>query len=289
MMELVLGTVQFGLRYGVSGRGEPVPEREVRQILRRAVDLGVRLLDTAAAYGDIEARLPHLIGDLPLRVVSKVPPVPADTPSADLAAWIEVELRRRAERLGERLAALMFHRVDDLLGPSGDMLWRAIEAQRPRMGSGLAFGASVYRAAELRMLRSKWPVDIVQAPGNALDQGLMSLTAAEAPSALHIRSAFLQGLLLMPRDAAIARVPASAGALARWHRWCLERALDPLVAALSVVQAIPGATHCVVGVDRLEQLESIAEAWARARPTVAPELATGDVAVIDPRTWKVVA
>jgi aryl-alcohol dehydrogenase-like predicted oxidoreductase len=288
-MELVLGTVQFGLRYGVSGRGEAVPEREVAQILRRAVDLGIRQLDTAAAYGDIEARLPRLIGDLPLRVVSKLPPVPADTPSAELAAWIEAELRRRAERLGDRLAALLFHRVDDLLGPSANLLWRAIEAQRPRMGPGLAFGASVYRVAELRMLRSKLPVDIVQAPGNALDQGLMTLTATEAPSALHVRSAFLQGLLLMPQERAIARVPAAEGALARWHRWCLERTLDPLVAALSLVKAIPGATHCVVGVDRLEQLESIADAWACASPTVAPELATADVAVIDPRTWKAVA
>jgi aryl-alcohol dehydrogenase-like predicted oxidoreductase len=288
-MELVLGTVQFGPRYGVSGRGEAVPEHEVEQILQRAADLRIRLLDTAAAYGDIEVRLARLIGDLPLRVVSKLPPLPSDIPTNGLAAWIHAEWRSRIERLGDRLAAVLFHRVDDLLGPSADLLWSAIEAWRVRSGDGVAFGASVYQVAELRALSSRFPIDIVQAPGNALDQGLMSLTAAEAPSALHIRSAFLQGLLLMPRDAAIARVPASAGALARWHRWCLERALDPLVAALSVVQAIPGATHCVVGVDRLEQLESIAEAWARARPTVAPELATGDVAVIDPRTWKVVA
>ena len=287
-MELVLGTVQFGLRYGAAGRGEPVPELEVRQILRRAAELGVRLLDTAAAYGDIEERLSRLIGDLPLRVVSKFPPLASGIQPTGLASWMEAQWRCRLERLGDRLAAVLFHRADDLLGPSADGLWSALEDWRGRSGSGVAIGASVYRVAELRALQARFPIDIVQAPGNALDQSLTSLPAQEAPASLHVRSAFLQGLLLMSERAASHRVPAAASALTRWHQWCQRHDLEPLEAALSFVKAIPGATHCVVGVDRLEQLESIAAAWDRARPVAAPELATEDADVIDPRIWRTV-
>ena len=285
-MELVLGTVQFGLRYGVAGRGEPVPEAEVAPILKRAVELGIRLLDTAAAYGDIELRLSRLIGDLPLQVVSKFPPMPADIQTTEIASWVDTEWRRRLERLEDRLAAVLVHRVDDLLGPSADALWSAVQAQHERRGRIVAFGASVYRVSELRALQARFPIDIVQAPGNAFDQSLSSLEAHEVPGWLHVRSAFLQGLLLMSEKVASEQIPAAATALNRWHRWCRQRQLEPLVAALSLVKAIPGATHCVVGVDRLEQLESIVSAWAQARPVSAPELATEDALVIDPRTWR---
>ena len=75
-MELALGTVQFGLRYGIAGAAGPVPSDQVRAILERAVEFGVRTLDTAAAYGDVEQELAGLIGGLPLSVVSKLPPRP---------------------------------------------------------------------------------------------------------------------------------------------------------------------------------------------------------------------
>ena len=52
-----------------------------------------------------------------------------------------------------------------------------------------------------------------------------------------------------------------------------------------MVKALPGATHCVVGVDSLAQLEAIVAAWQAAPIIEAPELACNDQAVIDPRLW----
>ena len=40
-MQLALGTVQFGIAYGIAGRGEAVPEAEVRAILEDAAARGV--------------------------------------------------------------------------------------------------------------------------------------------------------------------------------------------------------------------------------------------------------
>ena len=75
-VELALGTVQFGLTYGVAGRGEPVPEREIKDILALAWRAGVRTLDTASAYGDIEERLGGLMRDRAFKVTSKIPALP---------------------------------------------------------------------------------------------------------------------------------------------------------------------------------------------------------------------
>ncbi len=284
-MELALGTAQFGLSYGVAGRGCSVPPDEVRAILQRASALGVRTLDTAAAYGDIEPRLRALADGLPLHFISKLPACPADVDSAAAAAWAQAGLARSIERLGPALTGFMFHRADDLLERHADAMWQA--CQPLAQAHSIKLGVSCYDTATLTRVRDRFPVTIAQLPGNALDQRFAHAEAATltTPLELHLRSAFLQGLLLMEHTAAAHRVPAAASALARWHGWCNTQGLTPLVAALGLVKGMRAVSHCVVGVDNLAQLEEIASAWAAAPVLHAPELQCNDLAVIDPRQW----
>jgi len=283
-MELALGTVQFGLRYGVAGRGSAVPADEVRDILVRADALGIRVLDTAAAYGDIEPRLAAVTEGLSFRIVSKLPPCPQELNTDAAAAWAARALEQSCERLGPALGAVMFHRADDLLEARGEAMWSAcapLAAAR-----NLQLGASCYDVTTLARVRARFPITIAQLPGNALDQRLrLNPPAGEPPLELHLRSAFLQGLLLMPEAEAVERVPTAALALARWHAWCRTHGHDALSAALGIVKGMPGVSHCVVGVDSLAQLEQIAAAWAVAPTLHAPELHTDNPDATDPRRW----
>src|SRR5262249_12663080 len=75
-MKLGLGTVQFGLAYGVSNQAGQTPVGEVREILTVARTAGVDLLDTAPSYGVAEQVLGEaLAGDRYFRVVTKTPPL----------------------------------------------------------------------------------------------------------------------------------------------------------------------------------------------------------------------
>jgi aryl-alcohol dehydrogenase-like predicted oxidoreductase len=283
-MELALGTVQFGLRYGVAGRGMAVPPVEVRAILERAHALGIRMLDTAAAYGDIEPRLAALADGLSFRIVSKLPPCPNGLNAESAAAWAVHTLTQSRSRLGPALGTMLFHRAEDLLESRGDVLWAA--SARFALVHGLRLGVSTYDFATLEHVRARFPISIAQVPGNAFDQRLrLASLAGDTPLEIHVRSAFLQGLLLMPVDEAANRISAAASALSRWHRWCRARGLDALVAALGIVKSLPGVSHCVVGVDDLGQLEAIAAAWVAAPVLIAEDLAVTDPDIIDPRRW----
>ena len=280
-MELALGTVQFGMPYGIAGSGAAVAHEEAAAILQCAAEAGVRWLDTASAYGDAEARLRSLMGRHEFHVVSKLRPAPANLRDAELAQWVREELQRSRERLGDSLRALMFHRAEDLLAERGRVLWDA--ASQFAQDAQCALGVSCYEPGLLARLCALHPVAVAQLPGNALDQRL----AQEPPRIpLHLRSAFLQGLLLMPLERAARRLPAAAPALARWHRWCAERGLAPLTAALGIAKGLPGVTHCVVGAEQLVQFEAIVRAWQDAPVLHAPELAMHEAAVIDPRQWQ---
>jgi hypothetical protein len=285
-MQLALGTVQFGLAYGIAGRGEPVPECEVRAILEDAVAQGVTMLDTAASYGDIESRLARLAAGLPLRIVSKVPAL-GESLSPEVAAHTALAAARQSQqRLGSALCGLMMHRAQDLQGERGEAVWSALSPWA--RDEGIALGASCYAPAEAAALALQPGIALCQVPGNALDQRVAQPGMASALTGVevHLRSAFLQGLLLMPRSQAASRLPAAAGPLAHWHDWAEGQGLSPLVAALSVVKSFSVVSSVVVGVDNLTQWRAIAAAWRHARVCAATELATDQKGVIDPRQWK---
>ncbi len=281
-IELALGTVQFGLAYGVVGSGQRVADDDARHILGSAAAAGLRVLDTAVAYGDIEQRLAGLAGDHGFSVVTKIPPLPSALDNAGAAAFVRDTLARSQQRLGDLLHTVLFHRADDLLGPLGPAAWA--QAIAWTAGSNRRLGVSCYGPEQLQAVRERFPVAVAQLPGNAFDQRLRALDATGVE--LHLRSAFLQGLLLAPAAVGSQRLPAAAAALQRWEQRCAEAGLSPLVAALGVVKSLPGLRCCVVGVESLAQWQQIAAAWAQAAPLDWPELATDDPAVIDPRLWR---
>ena len=282
-MKLALGTVQFGLPYGIAGRPVPVPEFEVRAILMRAWELGIRMLDTAAAYGDIERKLSRLMDGRAFTVVTKVPPMRVNLEAPEAVLWIDRKLNQARSRLGPNLHAVMMHRAEDLLVPTADVVW-AVCANFASQHN-VRLGVSCYDMPTLNALCSRYCVDVVQLPGNALDQRLNATALPQPAIDVHLRSAFLQGLLLMPQAEAAARLPSARLPLERWHAWCLKRELSPLVAALGLVKGFPHVSHCVVGVGDVGQLEAISEAWNEAPVLYGPELSVFESTIIDPRCW----
>lgn len=273
---LALGTVQFGLAYGVAGRKAPVPADEACAILARAWDHGIRRLDTAPGYGDIESRIAALSGDLPFEIVSKIPATPRG--SEEVARdHVRTSVARSRARLGERLAGLLFHDADDLLAPLAAATWDEARA------AGVPLGPSCYDPATFETLAARFPLGMAQLPGNALDQRVRRLAPGRAE--ITLRSVFLQGLLLMPVEEAARQVPRAAAALRRWRDYCAGLALCPLEAALSLAKGLPSIAYCVVGVDSHAQLDEIAAAWERARPRTADSLNIADPDIIDPRRW----
>ena len=59
--KIALGTVQFGLAYGINNTAGQTKRDEVSKILNRCKELGIRHIDTAAAYGSAENVLGEVI------------------------------------------------------------------------------------------------------------------------------------------------------------------------------------------------------------------------------------
>jgi aryl-alcohol dehydrogenase-like predicted oxidoreductase len=282
-MQLALGTVQFGLAYGVANAAGKVSEDHARAILAHAWQSGIRRLDTAAAYGDIEERLADLCDGHDFEIVSKIPSISSDLSDAAATALALKSVETSKARLGERLCGILFHDASNLAGARGSALWNAVSALATELG--LKLGSSGYAPSNIEQVRMLPHFAMTQLPGNVLDQRVLAHPQLLAETETTIRSALLQGLLLLDDDQVAARVPAALGAVQQWRAFCEQHGLPLLQAAFSVVKGFKDAAFCVIGVDSVEQLSANVDAWAKAHPISASTLATSAPAIIDPRLW----
>jgi len=87
--KLVLGSVQFGMHYGISNQDGSPENEELNQILDFANQIGVQIIDTASAYGSAEERLG--IASKQFKIVSKIRP---GTAATDVQEELESSLNR---------------------------------------------------------------------------------------------------------------------------------------------------------------------------------------------------
>lgn len=288
MMEarrLAIGTVQFGLAYGLAG--QQVVENEAGCILRRAAEAGAGWVDTAALYGDSE----EVIGrqwpeGASLKLVTKTRKGVVAAEMADgIAASLE-RLRRPS------VDALLIHDPADLLGPRGDTLWRMLENEKAA-GRVNRIGVSVYRGDEIDALMARFPLDIVQLPFNALDRRLIEggqlARLKQAGVEIHARSIFLQGLLLAPEQEADRLFPGLGSHLAAFRRFLAEAGLSPLEGALYAALARPEISVVVLGflgVTELDAALAAIERLARLEEELAIEtFGLSDENILNPALW----
>jgi len=285
-MKLALGTAQFGMDYGISNSQGRVEPAEVSRLLEVAESHGINTLDTAASYGDSEAVLGE-IGVRDFRVITKLPAIPNGSPTP--ANWFEQVVNRSLRNLRiDHVDVLLLHRPADLLGASGPSLSKGLQALR---ADGIVgkIGYSVYSPEELVSLsRVMWP-DCIQAPLNLFDRRLIESGWLDELNRLgteiHVRSAFLQGLLLMQPEERPSYFSCWNSLFAEYDKWLALIGMSPLEAALGYVMGVEGVDKVVVGVTSARELSEIIDAAALAGVQPPATLATTEESLINPSWW----
>lgn len=286
MNRIALGTAQFGLPYGIANQQGKIPPDEAQSILAYAHAAGMDTLDTAIAYGDSEQRLGEL-GVQQWHVVSKLPAVPDGC--VDIRKWVQKSVTDSCQRLRvRRLRGLLLHRPEELLGGHGSALYSAL---RQLVSDGLIekIGVSIYTPEEYHALGERFDLGIVQIPFNILDHRLLDTgllhRLRRQGSEVHVRSVFLQGLLLMPPDHRPQQFQRWQPLWQRWQGWLQGVKLSPLQACIRYVLSFPDISKVIVGVDSVTQLQEIMHAAAGPMPDLPQELNCTDMDLINPSRW----
>ena len=185
-MKIALGTVQWGLDYGISNSSGIPSDEEINSILTKAYQNDICVFDTAANYGNSELRL----GATCYRnrkVITKVGELNGKT--------LENALQLSLDRLKiHNVYGYLFHNPKILL--NNKYLWRQMKKLK-KIGLTQNIGFSLYEPNELEILLNKNMIpDIVQIPYSLLDRKFESYISSLKSMGveIHVRSVFLQGL-----------------------------------------------------------------------------------------------
>ncbi|WP_339522236.1 aldo/keto reductase [Pseudomonas sp. EA_35y_Pfl2_R111] len=285
-MRLALGTVQFGMNYGVANRQGQVDLAQAHSIIETARHAGIDTLDTAIAYGESESTLGQIDLD-GFKVITKLPALPDDC--ADIAGWVEEQLVGSLGRLRcGAVRGLLLHRPEQLLGPKGAELYRGL-AEMKAQGLVEQIGVSIYEPLELDTLCAAMDFDLVQAPFNILDARLTDSGWLQRLSArgteLHVRSVFMQGLLLMTATERPHKFSRWSALWQEWHNWLDAGGVTPVQACLRHALSFNAISRVVVGVDTAVQLQEIASAANGPMPAIPQTLRSIDPDLLNPSRW----
>lgn len=297
-MELCLGTVQFGMDYGIRGKKRP-PLSDCLEMLDYAVHNGINTIDTANAYGEAEDVVGAYFGKVPavrrqIQLISKFRPNLLDgIPEEEYYPVMKANLE-------ESLCRLRTDYLDGYLLHSARYVYNdaIIEAlvRLKTEGYVTSVGVSVYETDEARAGIMRDNLDFLQLPYSVLDQrmrhdGVFAL-AEERGFPLHSRSAFIQGLVLMEPGEVPPFLREKAGPiLQKISLFCKETGLTRIQLAMGFVKRQTAISHLVFGVRNLEQLREDVSIFQQDLPDdVADELEarfSGIAAdIVVPSLWK---
>lgn len=285
-MKLALGTVQFGLNYGINNQNGQVGLEEAKAIVRHAHGTGLDTLDTAVNYGDSEQRLGE-IGVTDWQVISKLSALPDQC--EDVSKWIRNQVQASLERMNiTNLRGLLLHSPEQLHSKQGKEIYQCLLSLK-QDGLVEKIGISIYDPIELEAFTSNFKFDLVQAPFNVLDRRLITTgwmyKLSQMGIELHTRSVFLQGLLLMSPKVRPAKFDRWQPTWQRWEQWLIETGLTPQQACLCDAIAQIGITRVIVGVDNVKQLKQIVLSALGSIPELPRELISTDIDLINPSRW----
>ncbi|MGP1664730.1 MAG: aldo/keto reductase, partial [Rhodanobacter sp.] len=206
-----------------------------------------------------------------------------------IAAWVGDQMQASLRRLKvDSIYGLLLHRSENLLGAAGRSMVQALERLKAE-GVVQKIGVSIYAPQELDAATQACAIDLVQAPLNLVDRRLVTSgwlqRLHDQGVEVHARSAFLQGLLLLPRDAVPAKFSPWSDLFDNWHVWLKEKHVTAAEACLAFVAPQPLIDRVVVGVDSCAQLRELLRAASKEPPQHLPDLRCNDERLINPSNW----
>tara|TARA_R110002073_G_scaffold325056_1_gene503572 strand:+ start:7750 stop:8619 length:870 start_codon:yes stop_codon:yes gene_type:complete len=193
LKKIILGTVQLGLDYGINNTHGKPSLGEAFQILNYAYDNGIRILDTAEAYGNSQEVIGLFHDEYPekkFKIITKLN-------EANCKLNLSQRISENCNTLNvEQLDCYMLHNYT-VLKKNEELYFKLQEVRKNTFTHKI--GISLYSNEEIEdVLNNYEEFDVLQVPFNLFDneikRGKLLSKAKEKGFEVHTRSVFLQGL-----------------------------------------------------------------------------------------------
>ncbi|UAM97209.1 aldo/keto reductase [Polaribacter litorisediminis] len=284
--KLILGTVQFGLDYGINNTNGQVSLESSHQILQHAFNQGIQILDTAEAYGNAHSVIGTFHEKNPdkiFEIITKLPHQFNSNISDKVISYLN-------DLKVTKLHALLFH---SFLSYKENINYFDALIQLKKADKIKYVGVSVYTNKEIEDVLLNDDVDIIQLPFNLFDnicqRGTILEKAKSKGKIIHTRSAFLQGLFFKDINSKNKIAQNLKEELLEILKISNKNQISTAQLALNYCLQQTLIDNVLIGVDSLKQLEqnieSVKHSIDAALIDQINKIKVEDVQLLNPSLW----
>ncbi len=259
----------MGMNYGISNKIGKPSRKDALDIVKTALEYGINTFDTAQGYGDSEVVLGQALKKLNAHTRVKI--ITKFTASLDHgdAKVLQQALDESLRRLGvEKIFCIMLH-SERLLEMWHQGLNKILTAFQ-RQGKVENLGISVYAPNRAMQAAAIDELKVIQVPGNILERRFEQCgffhTANQQDKEIHIRSVFLQGLILTKEEDLSEEMLFAKDVVRHLENLCQQLDLSRLELALLYVKTKWPLARVVFGAETSQQLRDNAVLFSKEFP-----------------------
>ncbi len=285
--KLALGTVQFGMDYGINNKQGQIPKTQVFQILNYVKSNGIDTLDTAYNYGESEKVIGAFIKQASQKDFKLISKLPDAQPNQLLKVFKQSLLNLNTKKL----QGYLFHSFQSFLNHPENL-----EILKDLKNKGLInqIGFSLYYPSEAEyLIKNKVEFDLIQIPYNIFDQRFDKIInkLKKTGKEIHTRSVFLQGLMFKKPNELTGQFNSIKTKIEEINHLAEKLNLSISAICLNFALLNKNIDKVVIGVDNLNNLKenihdlNFKESVEKIYPTLL-KLKVTDEDIILPTNWK---
>ena len=293
--EIILGTAQWGLNYGITNNSGKVNQEEIHKIVEYCLKNNIKTFDTARDYGNSE----EIIGELNIKffrqiqTISKIKNFDLKGNNYDKANIKDFVLKTHKNTSNQSIEGMLIY--DKLLEHKYfPNLWEVlIELKDNNIIKKI--GLTTYEEKLNEDVIKEYKFDIVQLPFNVYDQhryenGFLSILK-ENNVEIHARSIFLQGLLLLGFNNLDYKFSSIKEHQKKMHNFFHLNGMSVIEGCLCAILQNKKIDKIIVGCENLIQLKEILNSYKNVinfhRSFNFKEFIIHDKKIINPGLWKI--
>ena len=253
-MELVLGTVQMGIEYGIYNKIGKIEASDAIRILEYAYEKGVRTLDTAEVYGtahQVIGEYHKLHPNSKFNIITKLP-------KNIIIESVKGKIEQYLNDL--RISSIQLLMCHDFATYRQDHELATNMLASVKSNFVKKIGVSVYTNAQITdLLSDEKKVDVIQLPYNLLDNKFQRGYVLEQMKimgvAAHTRSPFLQGMFFLDKCSSNYAYQHLSAYINKLKGIANSAGVSMQTLALQYSYLNKLSESVIIGVDSLEQLK----------------------------------
>lgn len=278
---LVIGTANFTQKYGADPNR--IKQSEIKKIINFAQNNKILKIETAESYLDHKHEFKNI--NKKFKFITKIKPN---------KRWVSFDFcKKKIDNHfsifhQNKIETLLFHDIKILFNKEGPKVFENLCILKKKKYFK-KIGISIYDINCLDYLISNYNFDVIQCPYNILDKRIVKSgwfnRLKNKGIEVHVRSIFLQGLLLVKFDHLPKKFLKWKKIFMNWNNWIAKNNYSRLEACVNFVFFNNSIDKIIIGVEDLNQLKKILNLKLKKKINIPDHLKSNDKNLINPSNW----